>query len=75
MNIRNQRKVAPGPTDTLATQTSVPPERLQALFVQFALCGALVRRTTSSRPVCFCYRTMASWVTGADPGVWMVEPF
>lgn len=68
MNIRINA-VAPGPTDTLATQTSVPPERLQALLSSLPL-----RRIGTTQDIVntclFLLSDAASWVTGQT---WCVD--
>ena len=68
MNIRINA-VAPGPTDTLATQTSVPPERLQALLSSLPL-----RRIGTTQDIVntclFLLSEEASWVTGQT---WCVD--
>ena len=68
MNIRINA-VAPGPTDTLATQTSVPPERLQALLSNLPL-----RRIGTTQDIVntclFLLSDAASWVTGQT---WCVD--
>ena len=68
MNIRINA-VAPGPTDTLATQTSVPPERLQALLSSLPL-----RRIGTTQDIVntclFLLSEDASWVTGQT---WCVD--
>ena len=68
MNIRINA-VAPGPTDTLATQTSVPPERLQALLSNLPL-----RRSGTTDDIVktclFLLSDDASWVTGQT---WCVD--
>ncbi len=68
MNIRING-VAPGPTDTMATQTSVPPERLQALLANLPL-----RRIGTTQDIVntclFLLSDEASWVTGQT---WCVD--
>jgi 3-oxoacyl-[acyl-carrier protein] reductase len=68
MNIRINA-VAPGPTDTRATQTSVPPERLQALLSSLPL-----RRIGTTQDIVntclFLLSDAASWVTGQT---WCVD--
>lgn len=68
MNIRINA-VAPGPTDTVATQTSVPPERLQALLSNLPL-----RRIGTTQDIVntclFLLSDAASWVTGQT---WCVD--
>ena len=68
MNIRINA-VAPGPTDTVATQTSVPPERLQALLSSLPL-----RRIGTTQDIVntclFLLSEEASWVTGQT---WCVD--
>jgi 3-oxoacyl-[acyl-carrier protein] reductase len=68
MNIRING-IAPGPTDTLATQTSVPPERLQALLANLPL-----RRIGTTQDIVntclFLLSDEASWVTGQT---WCVD--
>ena len=68
MNIRINA-VAPGPTDTLATQTSVPPERLQALLSSLPL--RRIGTTDDIVKTClFLLSDDASWVTGQT---WCVD--
>jgi NAD(P)-dependent dehydrogenase (short-subunit alcohol dehydrogenase family) len=68
MNIRINA-VAPGPTDTLATQTSVPPERLQALLSNLPL--RRIGTTEDIVKTClFLLSDDASWVTGQT---WCVD--
>ena len=68
MNIRINA-VAPGPTDTLATQTSVPPERLQALWSSLPL--RRIGTTDDIVKTClFLLSDDASWVTGQT---WCVD--
>jgi 3-oxoacyl-[acyl-carrier protein] reductase len=68
MNIRINA-VAPGPTDTLATQTSVPPERLQALLSNLPL--RRIGTTDDIVKTClFLLSDDASWVTGQT---WCVD--
>jgi NAD(P)-dependent dehydrogenase (short-subunit alcohol dehydrogenase family) len=68
MNIRINA-VAPGPTDTLATQTSVPPERLQALLSSLPL--RRIGTTDDIVKTClFLLSEDASWVTGQT---WCVD--
>jgi 3-oxoacyl-[acyl-carrier protein] reductase len=68
MNIRINA-VAPGPTDTLATQTSVPPERLQALLASLPL--RRIGTTDDIVKTClFLLSDDASWVTGQT---WCVD--
>jgi 3-oxoacyl-[acyl-carrier protein] reductase len=61
--------IAPGPTDTLATQTSVPPERLQALLANLPL-----RRIGTPQDIVhtclFLLSNEASWITGQT---WCVD--
>jgi 3-oxoacyl-[acyl-carrier protein] reductase len=61
--------IAPGPTDTMATQTSVPAERLQALLSNLPL-----RRIGTTRDIVntclFLLSDEASWVTGQT---WCVD--
>jgi NAD(P)-dependent dehydrogenase (short-subunit alcohol dehydrogenase family) len=68
MNIRING-IAPGPTDTLATRTSVPPERLQALLANLPL-----RRIGTTQDIVntclFLLSDEASWVTGQ---IWCVD--
>jgi 3-oxoacyl-[acyl-carrier protein] reductase len=68
MNIRING-IAPGPTDTLATQTSVPPERLQALLANLPL-----RRIGTPQDIVhtclFLLSNEASWITGQT---WCVD--
>ena len=68
MNIRING-IAPGPTDTMATQTSVPPERLQALLANLPL-----RRIGTTQDIVntclFLLSDEASWVTGQT---WCVD--
>jgi 3-oxoacyl-[acyl-carrier protein] reductase len=68
MNIRING-IAPGPTDTLATRTSVPPERLQALLENLPL-----RRIGTTQDIVntclFLLSDEASWVTGQT---WCVD--
>jgi 3-oxoacyl-[acyl-carrier protein] reductase len=68
MNIRINA-VAPGPTDTMATQTSVPPERLQALLSTLPL--RRIGTTDDIVKTClFLLSDDASWVTGQT---WCVD--
>ena len=68
MNIRING-IAPGPTDTMATQASVPPERLQALLANLPL-----RRIGTTQDIVntclFLLSDEASWVTGQT---WCVD--
>jgi 3-oxoacyl-[acyl-carrier protein] reductase len=68
MNIRING-IAPGPTDTLATQTSVPAERLQALLANLPL-----RRIGTPQDIVhtclFLLSNEASWITGQT---WCVD--
>jgi 3-oxoacyl-[acyl-carrier protein] reductase len=61
--------IAPGPTDTVATQTTVPAERLQALLSNLPL-----RRIGTTRDIVntclFLLSDEASWVTGQT---WCVD--
>ena len=61
--------IAPGPTDTEATHTSVPPERLQALLASLPL-----RRMGTTQDIVntclFLLSDEASWVTGQT---WCVD--
>ncbi len=61
--------IAPGPTDTLATQTSVPAERLQALLANLPL-----RRIGTPQDIVhtclFLLSDEASWITGQT---WCVD--
>lgn len=68
MNIRING-IAPGPTDTVATQTSVPPERLQALLANLPL--RRIGTTNDIVSTClFLLSDEASWVTGQT---WCVD--
>jgi 3-oxoacyl-[acyl-carrier protein] reductase len=68
MNIRING-IAPGPTDTMATQTSVPPERLKALIEAMPM-----RRIGTTKDIVntclFLLSDEASWVTGQT---WCVD--
>jgi 3-oxoacyl-[acyl-carrier protein] reductase len=68
MNIRING-IAPGPTDTMATQTSVPAERLQALLANLPL-----RRIGTPQDIVhtclFLLSNEASWITGQT---WCVD--
>jgi len=68
MNIRING-IAPGPTDTLATQTSVPPERLQALLANLPL-GRIGTTQDIVNTCLFLLSDEASWVTGQT---WCVD--
>jgi 3-oxoacyl-[acyl-carrier protein] reductase len=68
MNIRING-IAPGPTDTMATQTSVPPERLQALLANLPL-GRIGTRQDIVNTCLFLLSDEASWVTGQT---WCVD--
>ena len=61
--------IAPGPTDTEATQTNVPPERLKALLASLPL-----RRMGTTQDIVntclFLLSDEASWVTGQT---WCVD--
>jgi 3-oxoacyl-[acyl-carrier protein] reductase len=61
--------IAPGPTDTMATQTSVPPERLKALIEAMPM-----RRIGTTKDIVntclFLLSDEASWVTGQT---WCVD--
>jgi NAD(P)-dependent dehydrogenase (short-subunit alcohol dehydrogenase family) len=61
--------IAPGPTDTLATQTSVPAERLKALLANLPL-----RRIGTPQDIVhtclFLLSNEASWITGQT---WCVD--
>lgn len=61
--------IAPGPTDTVATQTSVPAERLQALLANLPL-----RRIGTPQDIVhtclFLLSNEASWITGQT---WCVD--
>jgi len=61
--------IAPGPTDTMATQTSVPPERLQALLANLPL--RRIGKTQDIVSTClFLLSDEASWITGQT---WCVD--
>lgn len=61
--------IAPGPTDTMATQTSVPPERLRALLSNLPL--RRIGKTQDIVNTClFLLSEDASWVTGQT---WCVD--
>jgi len=61
--------IAPGPTDTLATQTSVPAERLQALLANLPL--KRIGTTQDIVNTClFLLSDEASWITGQT---WCVD--
>ena len=68
MNIRING-IAPGPTDTLATQTSVPAERLKSLLANLPL-----RRIGTPQDIVhtclFLLSNEASWITGQT---WCVD--
>jgi NAD(P)-dependent dehydrogenase (short-subunit alcohol dehydrogenase family) len=68
MNIR-VNGIAPGPTDTTATRTSVPPERLEALLSNLPL-----RRIGTTQDIVntclFLLSDQAAWVTGQT---WCVD--
>jgi NAD(P)-dependent dehydrogenase (short-subunit alcohol dehydrogenase family) len=68
MNIRING-IAPGPIDTLATQTSVPAERLRALLANLPL-----RRIGTPQDIVhtclFLLSKEASWITGQT---WCVD--
>ena len=68
MNVRING-IAPGPTDTMATQTSVPAERLQALLANLPL-----RRIGTPQDIVhtclFLLSNEASWITGQT---WCVD--
>ncbi len=68
MNIRING-IAPGPTDTMATQTSVPPERLQALLANLPL-GRIGTTQDIVNTCLFLLSDEASWVTGQ---IWCVD--
>jgi NAD(P)-dependent dehydrogenase (short-subunit alcohol dehydrogenase family) len=68
MNIRING-IAPGPTDTLATQTSVPPERLKALLANLPL-GRIGTTQDIVNTCLFLLSDEASWVTGQT---WCVD--
>jgi 3-oxoacyl-[acyl-carrier protein] reductase len=68
MNIRING-IAPGPTDTMATQTSVPPERLQALLANLPL-GRIGTTQDIVNTCLFLLSDEASWVTGQT---WCVD--
>jgi len=68
MNIRING-IAPGPTDTMATQTSVPPERLQALLANLPL-GRIGTTQDIVNACLFLLSDEASWVTGQT---WCVD--
>jgi 3-oxoacyl-[acyl-carrier protein] reductase len=68
MNIRING-IAPGPTDTVATQTSVPPERLQALLANLPL-GRIGTTQDIVSTCLFLLSDEASWVTGQT---WCVD--
>ena len=68
MNIRING-MAPGPTDTMATQTSVPPERLQALLANLPL-GRIGTTQDIVNTCLFLLSDEASWVTGQT---WCVD--
>ena len=68
MNIRING-IAPGPTDTTATQTSVPPERLQALLANLPL-GRIGTTQDIVNTCLFLLSDEASWVTGQT---WCVD--
>jgi NAD(P)-dependent dehydrogenase (short-subunit alcohol dehydrogenase family) len=61
--------IAPGPTDTMATQTSVPAERLQALLANLPL--RRIGKTQDIVSTClFLLSDEASWITGQT---WCVD--
>lgn len=61
--------IAPGPTDTMATQTSVPPERLQSILSSLPL--KRIGQTQDIVNTClFLLSEQASWVTGQT---WCVD--
>jgi NAD(P)-dependent dehydrogenase (short-subunit alcohol dehydrogenase family) len=61
--------IAPGPTDTMATKTSVPPERLEALVASLPL--KRIGTTADVVNAClFLLSDEASWVTGQT---WCVD--
>jgi 3-oxoacyl-[acyl-carrier protein] reductase len=68
MNIRING-IAPGPTDTVATQTSVPPERLKALLANLPL-GRIGTTQDIVGTCLFLLSDEASWVTGQT---WCVD--
>jgi len=68
MNIRING-IAPGPTDTMATQTSVPPERLRALLANLPL-GRIGTTQDIVNTCLFLLSDEASWVTGQT---WCVD--
>ena len=68
MNIRING-IAPGPTDTMATRTSVPPERLQALLANLPL-GRIGTTQDIVNTCLFLLSDEASWVTGQT---WCVD--
>ena len=68
MNIRING-IAPGPTDTMATQTSVPPERLRAMLANLPL-GRIGTTQDIVNTCLFLLSDEASWVTGQT---WCVD--
>ena len=68
MNIR-VNGIAPGPTDTLATQTSVPAERLQGLLAALPL-KRIGQPQDIVNTCLFLLSDEASWVTGQT---WCVD--
>ena len=68
MNIRING-IAPGPTDTMATQTSEPPERLRALLANLPL-GRIGTTQDIVNTCLFLLSDEASWVTGQT---WCVD--
>ena len=67
MNIR-VNAIAPGPTDTPATRSSVPPERLEQIIQQLPL--ARFGTTKDIVDAClFLLSDQASWITGQIIGV------
>ena len=67
MNIR-VNAIAPGPTDTPATRSSVPPERIEQIIKQLPL--SRFGTTTDIVNAClFLLSDQASWITGQIIGV------
>jgi 3-oxoacyl-[acyl-carrier protein] reductase len=61
--------VAPGPTDTFATQSSVPPDRLQSLLAALPI-KRIGQTQDIVNGVLFLLSDEASWVTGQ---IWAID--
>jgi NAD(P)-dependent dehydrogenase (short-subunit alcohol dehydrogenase family) len=61
--------IAPGPTDTMATRTSVPEERLKSLLAQIPM-QRIGQTQDIVNTLLFLLSDQAAWVTGQ---IWAVD--